>query len=427
LQLQPSYFPAARNLAILDLRDRKPDAARQRYEAIVAKDGKNEQALLALVELAQLTKASASDMEKALDRAVAANPGSARARILKVNYLLQRGDPKTALAAAQQAQAALPQDPQVLNALGRAQLAAGEYDQAIASFGKLAALAPKSALPLLEQGQAYASAKDWSNARTVIQKAIELQPNLLEARVGLVRVAIQLGRFEEARAAARAMQKQWPAQESGYLTEVEVLTAQKDPEQAERVLRDAIEKTKNPALVIRLYALLNTEGRKQEAEAFASAWTAKNPNNSRVDAVASQLSLQRKDYGEAVRWYRNILKAQPNNVVALNNLAWALGQLQDPSALEYGEKALSLAPSAPAVLDTVGWLYVEHGDVARGLELLSKAHSLAPDASSIQLNFAKALIKAGQADAARQQLDVLAKLPEGSPVRDEAQKLLSSL
>jgi tetratricopeptide (TPR) repeat protein len=222
------------------------------------------------------------------------------------------------------------------------------------------------------------------------------------------------------------MQKQWPTQASGYLLEAEVLIARKEPEQAERMLREAIERTKNPALVIPLYALLNREGHKKEAEAFASAWTTKNPNL-QIDTLAGQMSIQRKDYAEAARWYRNIVKAQPNNVGALNNLAWALGQLQDPSALDYGQKALSLAPAAPAVLDTVGWLYVERGNVAQGLELLNKAHSLAPNTASIQLNLAKALIKAGQADAARQQLDVLAKLPAGSPIRDEAQKLLSTL
>jgi putative PEP-CTERM system TPR-repeat lipoprotein len=428
LQLQSTFFPAARNLAMLDIRDGKPDTAKQRYEAILAKDSKNEQALLALVELAQQTRAPASDIEKAIDRAVAANPDSARARILKVNYLLhQRRDPKSALAAAQQAQAVLPQNLQVLATLGYAQLAAGENDQAIASFGKVNSLTPKAPLPLLAQGQAYASAKDWSNARKVLQKAIDLQPKLVEAWVGLVRVDIQLGHFEEARRTARAMQRQWPTLAVGYQAEVEVLTAQKDSGTAERVLRSAIEKTKEPTLVIRLYSFLNEQGRKEEAQAAVRNWVAQNPKDILVESAAGQLSIQREDYAEAVKWYRNVVKSQPNDPMTLNDLAWALGQLQDPGALEYGEKALSLAPNAPAILDTVGWLHVERGDVIRGLELLKKARNLAPDIPSIQLNLAKGLIKAGQQDAARQELQVLAKLPTRSPVRDEAEKLLSSL
>jgi putative PEP-CTERM system TPR-repeat lipoprotein len=427
LRLQPTYFPAARNLANLDMRDGKPDAAKQRYEAILAKDGKNEAALLALAELTQQTKGSASEIEKAIDRAVLANPGSAEPRIIKVNYLLSRGDPKSALVAAQQAQAALPQHVQVLDALGRAQLAAGEYDQAIATFGKLSALVPKSPVPLLAQGDAYLAAKDWTRARQVIQKAVELQPDLAFARGSLVRVGILSGRFEEARAEARTIQKRWPTQAGGYIAEVEVLVAQKDWREAERVLRGAIEKTKDPTLAVRLYSLLDKQGQKKEAAAFASAWMAQNPKDIFVEAFAGELSMQHKDYAAAARWYKNVLKAQPDNAVVLNNLAWLLGRVQDPSALEYGEKALFLAPNVPSVLDTVGWLYVESGDIPRGLELLKKAHSLAPNTLSIQLNLAKALIKAGQGDLARQQLQFLAKLPTGSPIRDEAEKLLSTL
>lgn len=427
LELQPTYFPAARNLALLDIRDRNPTAAKQRYESILAKDPKNEQAMLALVQLLQSTGAPATEIDKALDRVIAAAPASPRARLLKINYLLQRNDAKAALSAAQQAQAAFPQDLQVLATLAQAQSAAGENDQAIASFGKLASLLPKSPSPLLAQGQAYASAKDWVRARQVIQKAIELQPDQIAGYVGLVRVGIQSGRLEEARAEARKIQQRWPNQAVGYLMETEVLTAQKEWGEVERLLRAAIDKTKNPALVIRLYGVLDGQGRKKDADAFASAWATQNPKDILVDTYAGEMSMQRKDYASAARWYRNVLKTQPNNAVVLNNLAWALGQLKDPGALEYGQKALSLAPEAPAVLDTVGWLYVERGEIPRGLEMLKKAHSLAPNASSIQLNLAKALVKAGQGEAARQQLEILAKLPAGTPIRDEAEKLLSSL
>jgi putative PEP-CTERM system TPR-repeat lipoprotein len=427
LQLQPNYFPAARNLAILDVLDGKPDAAKQRYEAVLAKDAKNEDALLALVELSAKTGAPASEVHKGIERAVTANPGSARSRLVQVNYFMQSGDPKAAVASAQQAQAALPQNLQVLEALGRAQLAAGQNDQAIATYGKMSSLMPKSAAPLLAQGQAYVSAKDWTGARRAIQKAIELQPDVVQAWTGLVRVGLQSGRFEEARTAARAMQKRWPAQAAGYLAEVEVLIAEKDTGGAERFLRGAIDKTKNPGLVVRLYSLLDSQGRKQEAEALATGWVTQNPKDSAVDMAAGELNMQRKDYATAARWYKSALKAQPNNVVTLNNLAWVLGQLQDPAAVDYGKKALALAPKAPAVLDTLGWLYVQQGDLNRGLELLNKAHTLAPNVPSIQLNLAKALVKAGQGEAARQQLEVLAKLPAGTPIRDEAEKLLSSL
>ncbi|PWT84700.1 MAG: PEP-CTERM system TPR-repeat protein PrsT [Proteobacteria bacterium] len=427
LQIQSSYFAAARNLAVLDMRDGHADAAKQRYESVLAKDPKNEPAALALVELLDINRASAEEVEKLIDRAIQANPGSARPWVVKVTYWLQHDDPQKALTTARQAQAALPQDQRLLDLLARTQMAAGEYDQAIASFGKLAGLMPKSAAPLMAQAQAYAAAKDWSGARRAVKKAIELEPDSVALQLAMARVESQSERFVEARNEARAIQTRWPTQAAGYVAEAEVLTAQNALPEAEGVLRAAIEKLNDPALVTRLYGLLDRRGRSQEADALALSWGQKNPKDIVVVGFAAALSLQREDYSAAARWYKAAVSAQPKNPGLLNNLAWVLGKLHDPAALQYGEQALTLAPDAPAVLDTVGWLMVEGGNVQKGLEMLKKAHNLAPRAAGIELNLAKALIKAGQAKAAREHLEVLARLPAGAPVRGDAEKLLSSL
>src|SRR5450759_1752886 len=52
LTLDPTFFPAVASLAGLDIADNKPDEAKKRFEAVLVKDPKNGQALLALAELA---------------------------------------------------------------------------------------------------------------------------------------------------------------------------------------------------------------------------------------------------------------------------------------------------------------------------------------------------------------------------------------
>jgi tetratricopeptide (TPR) repeat protein len=223
------------------------------------------------------------------------------------------------------------------------------------------------------------------------------------------------------------MQKRWPKAAIGYLAQAEALTAQKDLAGAEKVLRAALEKTKNPLIAVRLFEMLSGQGRPDEAERVADRWVEQNPKDFFVAEFAGEAGMRSKNFVSAARWFKSALKAQPNNAITLNNLAWVLGQQRDPASLEYGRKALSLAPENPAILDTVGWLYVEAGDLNRGLELLSKAAQLAPDAPPIQLNFAKALVKAGQNTAARPHLEALVKLPAESAVRQEAEKILGTL
>jgi putative PEP-CTERM system TPR-repeat lipoprotein len=411
----------------MDLRDGNAQAAKQRYEALLAKDPKQESAVLALADVLQKSGSAVSEIEKVLDRGIASNPGATRLRTAKVQAAINRGDAKAAITAAQEAQAAFPEQPAVIAALGRAQLLSGEFSQAVATFSKLAQLMPASAVPLLALADAAGAARDWSAARQAIQKAIQLQPDSMPARRGLVEVELQAGRADEAHAAALAIQKQWPNGAAGYLAEAHVLINQKKERQAEQVLRTAMRKTGNSALALRLFTMLQAQGRTKDAATLAADWLARNPNDFLVADYVGDANLRTKDYAAAAQWYTEALKIRPNNATLLNNLAWAFGQLRDAKALEYGRKALSLEPTNPAILDTVGWLYVEAGDLNQGLELLGKATALAPNAAPIKLNYARALVKAGQNTVARPQLESLTKLPPESAVRQEAEKILSTL
>ena len=93
-----------------------------------------------------------------------------------------------------------------------------------------------------------------------------------------------------------------------------------------------------------------------------------------------------RDNKAAIEQYQIILKQAPTYMPALNNLATAYQQEKNPLALEYAEKAYQLAPGSAAVMDTLGWILVEQGNTTRGLPLLEKAVSLAPEAAGHPLS-----------------------------------------
>jgi predicted Zn-dependent protease len=78
-------------------------------------------------------------------------------------------------------------------------------------------------------------------------------------------------------------------------------------------------------------------------------------------------------------------------------------------------------------MDTLAVLLVDKGDSARAMELFKKALELAPQASQIRLNYARALIKAGQKGEAKIQLDQLAKLGDKFPAQAEVAELQKGL
>ena len=144
-------------------------------------------------------------------------------------------------------------------------------------------------------------------------------------------------------------------------------------------------------------------------------------------AYLAEQALRAKDLKTAVALYQTIVAQQPENVSALNNLAWAAGQLGDPKALGYAERAAKLAPDSAAVLDTLGTLLVAKGDAAKGLEYLAKARSLAPDRPDIRFNYAKALAKAGRKEEARKELTKLEDVKQDFPGKSEIPALMKQL
>ena len=425
--LKPGYFPAAKNLALLDLRDKKPQEARRRFETVLAADPKNVPAHLAIAEMITASGGKADEAQGWVTKAVSANPNDIVARLALVESHLRAKDAKKAVAAAQEALTAIPDRPELYDALGRAQMLAGDFNQAKAAYGKLPALQPHSPVPYLKLAEVSVAAKDEGQAVRDLQKALEIKPDFLEAQRALIFLLVKDGKTRDALSLAKTVQKQRPTEPVGYAFEGDVHTSQKSWAEAAKAYRLGLEKGRVPELAIKASSTLEQAGNKVEAERVIATWLKDNPKDVVVRQYLAEMASSKGDWAGAAKQYRTMLDIAPNSPRVLNNLAWALGQLKDPKALEFAEKAVSLAPNSPLLMDTLAVLLAEKGDTGRALELLRKAVDLAPGQAEIRLNLARTLIKAGEKGEARKHLDVLAKLGDKYPQQAEVAKLISGL
>jgi putative PEP-CTERM system TPR-repeat lipoprotein len=410
LQIQSDYLPAVGNLAQLDRLDKKPDAARKRYEAILEKEPKNEQALLGFAGLLQSLSGDPNEIESLLKKAVTVSPQSINARLALVNFYVQKGDRKQALLAAQDANAALPNDPGALELLGQVQLATGEATQAVATFNKLVAARPGSVEPLMRLVRALVAVKDYDKAVERLREALAINPELFEGYREIVAIYAISGRTEQALREIKAIQRRWPSDARGYLLEGDLWGSQQKWAEAESAFKAAQKYAPDDGmLAVKLHVTMSSAGKGTAGEAAADKWLRDHPKDVVLRNYFGERALRKQDYKTAARYYQAIVAQQPDNAAFLNNLAWASGELGDPKALSYAEKASVLAPANPAILDTLGMLLVKKGDVTQGLEKLQQAAHLAPNQSDIRLHLAKALIKAGDKAAARKELDALAE------------------
>lgn len=427
LALSPTYFPSAAGLAALDLAEKKPDEAQKRFERILSADPKNVAALLALAELRANYGGSTQEVTDLIGKAIAANPGDLVARLALIQYHLQKKDTKKALAAANDAVAAMPDRPEILDSLGRTQRLAGDPNQALSTYGKLATLQPGSPTPHLRIAEIHLANNNKDEASKSLRKALEINPSFVEAQRGLVLLAAESGKSAEALAMSRQIQKQRPKEAIGYALEGDIHARSKSWPEAIGAYRAGLKQSSSNELLIKLHAVLLSSGNSVEAEKIAATWLKEHPKDVTVRVYLGDTATGRKEYAQAIQHYRSALEIQPNNALVLNNLAWTSGQLKSPKALEYAEKANQLAPDQPPFMDTLAMLLAEKGETAKAIELLRKALLIAPQAASLQLNLAKVLIEAGKKDDARKELEALAKLGNKFPNQAEVSQLLAKL
>lgn len=128
-------------------------------------------------------------------------------------------------------------------------------------------------------------------------------------------------------------------------------------------------------------------------------------NAKRIKTMLAGIYLK-NDTNKAITVYVDVVKKQPTDVIAHNNLAWLyLEQDKIDKALKHVEEAFSLAPQIPNIADTYGKVLLKSGDNRGALKYASKAFELSKGQDiDILLNYIEALIANSRANEAKELL-----------------------
>jgi Tfp pilus assembly protein PilF len=97
----------------------------------------------------------------------------------------------------------------------------------------------------------------------------------------------------------------------------------------------------------------------------------------------------------AIEDFRKVLDSQPDNTIALNNLAFLLAENgKADEALKYAQKAVQLAPDKPDFEDTLGWVLYRKGLYEAAITHLKSAVSKGGDLR-LQYHLATAYFRSG--------------------------------
>jgi putative PEP-CTERM system TPR-repeat lipoprotein len=424
--LNPKLFPAVNNLAQLDMREKKNDSARKRFEAMLVTDKKNYGALASLAEISMVENKPA-EATALLEKAVAENGDALPPALTLAGHYMRIKEPAKAVTLLRKFQTANATNADLLDLLGQAQVGAKDLPGALETFSKLVSVLPKSALAQVHLAVVHSAMKNDAEAANDLRRAVELQPDFAPARIAQAELAMRTGKPDEAITIARQVQKLNDKNPLGFVLEGDMQMFLKKPALALPAYEKAFALAKAPALMVKVAESMKQSGKAAPALALVTQWHKDHPNDSIGTIYYAEQMMAAKDYKTASGLFEELLKREPNNPVALNNLAWSYQQDKDPRALATAQQALKVSKDSPAVMDTVGWMMVEQGDAKGGLPLLQQAAKLAPNALEIRYHLAVALNKSGDKAGARTELTSLLSQNKPFGQIDEARALLKTL
>ncbi len=222
-----------------------------------------------------------------------------------------------------------------------------------------------------------------------------------------------------------SLQQRYPESPLAIAYEGEVYLAAGNGQKAIDAYQRALAMAPNRKLVFRAHRVLQDLGAEQPLTPLLDYLDAR-PSDNVVRMVLARAYQSTSDYAAAISEYEVVINSEPENAIALNNLAWLYHETGNSKAVATARKAYALRPDEANIADTLGWILIETGELSEGVEIIRKALEPGGDAEH-HYHLAAGLAKLGEHGAARQTLEELLRSDQTFASRADAESLLKSL
>lgn len=390
LSAHPQALAVRLALAETLLRARSFAKARSVLEA--AKHARTEPSVQFALARVALAQGNLQRANTALDRAIAARPGQA-ALVETAGALLMQGN---------------------------------HYAAALARFNQAARLEPANAPYWLATARAQLALNRPLAARASLERAKRLQPHWLPVVGMLAMIDLHQGHRHSALSRVDALIASHPHDPGALALKGDVESALGHGAAALKAYSEAQKLRPSAAVAVKLYHTRLAMHRPDPARPLTQ-WLKRVPTDSRVRDVLGNYYVRAHAPRQAEREFKTVVAQAPDDLVALNNLAWLLGRRGDPRAQSFAERAYHLSPRSAGISDTLGWILAEKGRRTQALPYLAHAVKLAPKDPEIAYHYAFVLSKTGKPAQARKILSRILSSQQPFDARAKAKRLLATL
>jgi tetratricopeptide (TPR) repeat protein len=272
---------------------------------------------------------------------------------------------------------------------------------------------------------------DYKGAIQSIQIAIEIDPNVLEYGVQLVRIHLLQNEISKAQNLVTELDKLHAKMPLLSIVKGEVAKQQGQLELAQQYFLEAYELDNAYALAaVKLYQLALQGVQTEQFLTVMNQHLRKYVDAHLVRNLVADYYMLESNYEEAKFHYKILLwvESLPDRENILNNLAnIALNAQNLDLALSYAKQAYKLNPRSAAVVNTMAWVLAQQGQYGDSLALMRKAISLRAFDSDFQYNLSYVLAKLDRKPQAIAALEKAMLQDSRVDKRREALELLSTL
>jgi Tfp pilus assembly protein PilF len=303
-----------------------------------------------------------------LRTAVKANPGLAPARVLLAKLFLLHDQIGPGRAELERAVVEGPRHPETHILFGHLALEDGRLADASLQFEKAAATAadlPDTARrgwqARAHSGSAEVAERraDWVTAAAELEVLLASDPANPHARARLGKAVFRLGRTEEAYDNLRRATEADPSYEPPAVTMAHLFSEADNPAKVTEWFEYAVTHAPKDARVRTAYAAwLLDRDRPDDARRHADEAARLDPKAPEVRLLQGLIAWQARRFPDAERLFLGLHEESPSNFDAINYLALALADQDDPvrrqRALELAEINARLHPGSGTALTTLG-------------------------------------------------------------------------
>jgi len=412
-------------LARIDAAEGRYADARLRYRRALEIEPEN---VLIINEMAQISSLEGDTASAVswLEKARFVNDSAIAPRIQLATYYLSQQRYDEALLVSEEAVRIDSTNARALNVLGVSQMVKGNYTAAKENFAAAIGFGPSviayrynRARADLEQGSSPAA---WKAIRSIY----EANPEHLPTATYLANYYVRNKEYSAATDIARRLQQILPNRSAGLALEGDILVAMGEPSKAVELYESALAVEQSRALAIRAYRLRLRTSSPRPFKPIRE-YVDSNPEDSIARMFLAESYQTSGQADAAAVEYERLLESNPDNVVAMNNLAWILLANGSPRAVEVAASAYQMTPGNGAIADTYGWILLQYGKSDQAVKILREASELMPNNIEISYHLGAALFQTGRTGEAHDVLEEIATSDESFEGRETALKMFEEL